>query len=333
MRPDRDHQLGLKARWPLQFGWVAWRAIIARVISETMRDNVWVLAAGIAFYAFLALFPAIAALVSIYGLVLNPGDITQLVTGMHGVVPNAVIHLIAGQLNRLIAHSGSALGLGAAGGLLFALWSANSSTQSIMTALNIAYEEQEKRSLVQLFKVSLLLTVGGALVFILAILLVVVVPSLIDLAGLPARMSWLFHWLRWPALALMMILALAVLYRFGPSRRAARWRWVTYGSVVATGLWLAASVLFSWYVTNFGSYDQAYGSLATIIILMLWFYISAYAVLIGAELNGEMEHQTAEDSTIPPDLPRGQRRAEMADRVAAEDEARERARGGTEQGQ
>ncbi len=315
-------QTGRHAERPAEFGFPAWRAVGRRVARETKRDNLSMVAAGVAFYGFLALFPALVALVSIYGLVANPEDVQQMVEGMRGVVPSAVADIISQQLSQVAGSSGSSLGIGVAIGILVALWSATKGTKSLMTALDIAYEEEEQRGFFRYNGVALLLTLGAVLLAIVAIGLVVAAPAVLGNLGLPSVLETVINWLRWPMLAVAMIAGLAVLYRYGPSRRSPRWSWVNYGSVAATLLFLVVSALFSWYVSNFGSYNETYGSLAAIVILLLWFYISAYAVLLGAELNSEMEHQTGRDTTTGEPRPRGSRDAEMADRVAGEDEDR-----------
>lgn len=311
-----------EATQPRQLSARDWKAVGKRVKSEINRDNLSIVAAGVAFYAFFALFPAIAALVSIYGLIANPSDVERLVNGLQGVVPQQVTAIISSQLEQVATAGGTQLGVGVLVGILVSLWSATKGTKSLMTALNIAYEEEEDRSFFRLNGLALLLTLGAVIGVIVAVLAVVVAPALLGNLGLPGAVQVAISWLRWPLLALLAIFGLGVFYRLAPSRRPAQWRWISYGSVTATLLWLIASGLFSWYVSNFGSYNETYGSMAAIIILLLWFYLSAYVILLGAELNSEMERQTTRDTTVGGPQPRGRRGASSADDVAGEDQDR-----------
>lgn len=307
---------------PTQFGGRAWREIGSRVKAEVSGDNLSVIAAGVAFYALFSLVPALAALVSIYGMVANPADIESMLASAQDMLPREVTGIIGSQLQQIVANSNSTLGVGALIGLLVALWSATKGTSSMMTALNIAYEEPERRGFIRLNLTALLLTVGAIVGAVVAIALVVAAPALLTTLNPPEPVPTLVNWLRWPVLALAMMVGLALFYRYGPSRNRPRWQWVSLGSVAATLLWLVASALFSWYVSRFGSYNETYGSMAAIIILLMWLYISAYVILLGAELNSELEHQTAQDTTVGRPKPLGERDAHMADRVAGEDKGK-----------
>jgi membrane protein len=309
---------GRQAEKPTQFGGKAWRDVGKRTAGEVKKDRLSMVAAGVAFYAFLALFPAIAAMVSIYGMVANPADIQQAVEGMRGVLPSEVVNIVSQQMSSIAGSSGAALGLGAAISILLAIWSANKGTKALMEALNIAYGEREARGFLRLNGVALLLTIGGIIGLILAAAMVVALPAIIGMIGLPETLSNVLQWGRWPVLAIVVIAGLAILYRYGPSRAAPRFQWVSIGAVAATVLWLLASGLFSFYVANFGSYNETYGSIAAIVILLLWFYISAFVILIGAEMNAEMEHQTERDTTTGEPVPMGARQAAMADSAAGE---------------
>jgi len=314
---------GVTAERPSQFGWPAWRDVTKRAAGEVKEDSLSMVAAGVAFYLFLALFPAIAAGVSIYGLVADPADVQRALSGAAGVLPSQVVEILSQQMGKIAASSGSALGFGAILGILLALWSATKGTKALMEALNIVYEEHEGRGFLRLNAVALLLTLGVMVALVIAVAFVAVVPALLGRLGLPEMVQTVIAWARWPVLALLVMAGLAVFYRYAPSRQSPRWHWVSYGAVVATLLWLVASGLFSWYVSNSGSYNETYGSLAAIVILLMWFYISAFVVLFGAELNSEMEHQTARDTTTGEPVPLGQREATMADTVAGEATAEE----------
>lgn len=296
-------------------GW--WR-ILKRTLNQAMEDRLLTEAAGVTFYALLALFPAIAALVSLYGLVADRATISQHLSTLAGVVPGGGMQLIEEQVTRVASNPNTALGVGALLGLGFSLWSANQATKAIFDALNVVYEEEEKRGFVEFTLVTLAFTLGFMLFAVLAMAGVVVLPVVLNFLGLGTALEWLLGLARWPLLLAMVAVVLACLYRWGPSRAQAKWRWVSWGSAVATFLWLLVSIGFSWYVANFGSYNETYGSLGAVVGFMTWIWVSAAVVLLGGELNAEMEHQTARDTTTGPERPMGERRARMADTVATE---------------
>jgi membrane protein len=307
---------GRQADTPSEISAKGWKDIALRLYQEFSNDRILLVAAGVTFYAILALFPAIAALVSIYGAVADPGTINDQLNNLRGILPDGAIDIVGGQVKRLVDKGDTALGLTAIISILISLWSANGGVKAIFDALNIAYEEEEKRSFVMLNLQSLTFTAGALLFVAVALTGIVVVPAALQVLGLDDK-AWYIALLRFPALLLLVIGALAVLYRYGPSRRTPKWRWVTWGSAVAGLLWLIVSGLFSWYVANFGSYNETYGSLGAAIGFMTWIWLSTTVVLLGAELNAEMEHQTARDTTIGGHKPLGARQARMADTVAA----------------
>jgi membrane protein len=307
---------GQDATQPSDFRARGWWAILKRAAREASNDRLMTEAAGITFYTLLALFPALAALVSLFGLVADPETIRQQLQALSGVVPGGGMEILDEQVTRLTSQPTGALGFGAVAGLLVALWSANAATKAVFDSLNIIYEEEEKRGFVKRTLVTLAFTLGLLVFAILAMAAIIVLPVVLGFIGLGGALEWALRLGRWPLLAVMVALVLAALYRFGPSRESARWRWVTWGSAVASILWLAVSLGFSWYVANFGSYNETYGSLGAVIGFMTWIWISAAVVLLGAELNAEMEHQTAADTTTGRERPMGERGAEMADTVA-----------------
>ncbi|WP_372619752.1 YihY/virulence factor BrkB family protein [Falsiroseomonas sp.] len=313
---QRHAALGHDAAQPQEIPGRGWWQILKRTMKEAGNDRLLTEAAGITFYTLLALFPAIAALVSIYGLVANPETVQQQVQALSGVVPGGGMQIIEEQVTRVASQPGGTLGFGVALGLLVSLWSANAATKAVFDSLNVIYEEEEKRGFVKRTLVTLAFTLGFLLFAVLAMAAVLVLPVVLGYLGLGTTVEWLLHVGRWPLLAVAVALVLAALYRYGPSRETARWQWVSWGSVVASVMWLLASLGFSWYVANFGSYNETYGSLGAVIGFMTWIWISAAVVLFGAELNAEMEHQTARDTTTGPERPIGDRDAEMADRVA-----------------
>ncbi len=324
-RPDAAAR-GLHAQSPTEVPARGWMEVLWRVKDEISRDNMSIVAAGCAFYALLALFPAITAMVSTYGLIADPADVERHMQSLEGVVPGEAFAIIRDQTHAVAAQGGTALGWGTALALVLALYSASSGVQTLFTALNIAYEEEETRGFLRFYLTSFAFTLAAVVGVALALALLVGVPALLALLPLGPATQWV---VRLGSLALLLALVaagVAAIYRFGPSRAPASWRWLTPGSIAATVLWLLASLGFSWYVTNFAGYNETYGTLGGVIVLLMWLWISAYVVLLGAELNAELELQTAHDTTTGPPLPEGQRGAYAAvhtpdDRPAAADAA------------
>jgi membrane protein len=308
-----EPERGRHANAPTEIPTLGWKDILWRTYEEFGNDRVMSVAAGVTFYALLALFPAIAALVSIYGLFADPAMIETHLGALSGVLPGGATEIIAEQVKRIAGQGGGTLGFSFVIGLAISLWSANAGMKAIIDALNIVYEEEEKRGFIALNLQSLAFTLGAILFVILALGGIVVLPILLDFVGLGGTAETLLSLARWPILLVVVVAGLAVIYRYGPSRDKAEWKWVTPGGLVAAVLWLVGSVLFSWYVANFGSYNETYGSLGAVIGFMTWIWISTMVVLIGAEMNAEIEHQTAKDSTEGAHQPMGTRGATMAD--------------------
>jgi membrane protein len=311
-RPGQGRDAGSPAEIPPR----GWKEVLMRTVSEFSDDRILSVAAGVTFYALLAIFPAIAALISIYGIFADPAEMSKQLANLSGVLPGGAMDVMGDQMKRLAAQKPSALGIGFVVGLGIALWSASSGIKALLDALNVAYEEKEKRGFIRLSAEALLFTVGAIGFALVAVGAVVVLPILFGYVGLGSLSAALMNILRWPALFVIMALALAVLFRFGPSRAKARWRWVSWGSALGALLWIAVSLLFSWYVANFGSYNKTYGSLGAVIGFMTWMWLSTTVVLLGAELNCELERQTLRDSTTGREEPLGSRGAVAADTVA-----------------
>jgi membrane protein len=311
-QPER----GRHAEVPTDIPAAGWKDIAVRVYLEFLKDRVLAVAAGVTFYTLLALFPGIAALVTLYGLFADANVINEHLAQLHAVLPSGTVEIVGDQVKRIASKPSGTLGLTFFTSLLVSIWSANAAMKAMFDALNVVYEEEEKRNFFVLNLRSLTFTVGGLIFIIIALNAIVVVPVVLNYLGLGSG-AWLIAALRWPALLLVILGALSVLYRFGPSREHARWRWVGVGSLVAGLLWLVASLLFSWYVSNFGTYNETYGSLGAVIGFMTWIWISSTIVLLGGEINAEIEHQTARDTTTGRPLPMGARKARMADTVGA----------------
>lgn len=293
-----------------------WKDIIWRVYEGIQNDRILLVAAGVTFYTLLALFPTIAAIVSLYGLFADASTISEHLKLVSGFLPEGALTVIGDQVTRITSHGNATLGVAFAGTLLLSLWGANAGTKAIFDALNIIYKEREKRSFLELTFKSLLFTVAGLVLVLVAIAGVVAVPLALKLLGIPNESgAAVLALLRWPLLYLVILFALACLYRYGPSRAHPRWSWVTWGSAIAGAIWIAGSLLLSWYVANFGTYNATYGSLGAIIGFMIWMWLSTIIVLVGAEINAEMEHQTIKDTTASGGKPMGGRGATMADEI------------------
>ena len=292
-----------------------WQDIVWRVLKRLGSDNVSLVAGGIAMYLLLSVFPGLTALVSIYGLFATPTAVVRHMQDFAGVLPPGVWEIFNTQLQELVRNDQGTLTAGATLGISVALWSARSAMSALMTAANIAYGEREKRSFVIQVLLSCSFTVAAIMGFMAMVTLGVIIPVVLKALGASQGVRTVAAVLRLAVLWCMAVLGLAVIYRYAPSRERAQWRWVTWGSAIAATLWLIASALFAFYVQLLGSYGKTYGALGGVIVLLMWFYISSLAVVLGAEVNAEMERQTFKDTTIRGGAPMGQRGAYVADTV------------------
>jgi membrane protein len=316
--PDKEHQRrGRTADRPRDIPPRGWKDAGRRTWQAIKADHVSLLAAGVAFYALLAIVPALVAVVSIYGLVASPTDVASNVADFLKASPREVQDMIAAQLRSITSGRNVGLSIGAVLGLVAALWSASGGVRQAIEGINIAYGDPETRGFVKLRLLSLALTLGAIVFFLMALAMLTFAPAALAETGLgtPARVA--LNLLRWPLLAAGLLIALSVFYRYAPNRAPARWRWVSPGALAATAAWLVGSILFSIFTANFGRYNETYGSLGAIIVVMLWLYLTAFAVLAGAELNAELERQTMKDTTTGPPRPLGQRGAYAADTLGA----------------
>jgi membrane protein len=272
-----------------------WSDIVKRVYSRITEGRVLLVAAGVTFYALLAIFPAIAALISIYGLFADPSSIESQSDAVSGFLPGGALDILREQMER-IAQARGTLGFAFLIGLLISLWSANGGMKALFDALNVVYGENENRSFIWLNILSLSFTVAAIVFLIVAVALVAVVPSMLNYLGLENATQWLFTVARWPLLLLAIAVALALIYRYGPSRGEPKWRWITWGSAFAAVGWIVLSMLFSWYAANFASYNRTYGSLGAVIAFMTWMWLSATVVLVGAAIDVETERQAVPDT-------------------------------------
>jgi membrane protein len=334
--PSERELPGLHAAKPTDIPWRGWKQIVKRAWAEHKADNMPIIAGGVAFFGFLSIFPSLIAMINLYGLVASPETVTRQVEALSAQLPQSAAELIEDQMRSIVETDSGSLTVGLIASILLALWSASGGISNLITAVNIAYDEVETRNFVKLKLLALALTLGGIVFFLITIGLVAVVPVVLDALPLGAVGTVLAEVFRWVLLLAVMAGGLAVLYRVAPDRDAPRFRWVSLGSVVVTVVWALVSLAFSLYVDNFGSYDKTYGAIAGVIVLMLWLYLTCYLVLLGAEINSEAEHQTAQDTTEGQPRPMGERGAEMADSLpdppeptkkSATESAKESARG------
>ncbi len=310
---QRESVPGAHAEKPTEIPRSGWVQVVKRAWKEAKADQVPLLAAGVAFYSFMALFPTLIASVLIYGLVRDPEDVRRQIQDLSDTLPSDAASLLTTQLEALTSTSSGTLGVGLLISIALALWSASGGVGNLMTAINVAYDEEETRGFVKRKALAVGLTLAAILFVGATVTLVAVAPALLDNLVDSAPLRWAFEGLRWIGLLAAMAIALAVLYKVGPDRDAPKVRWVSVGSMVATVVWLVASLGFSLYVDNFGSYNKTYGAMAGVVVLLLWLWLTMYVVLLGAEINAEAEQQTAEDSTVGPERPMGRRGAVKAD--------------------
>ena len=279
-----------------------WKHIAARTWSEFNKDQIPQVAGGVAFFALLAIFPAMAAFVSLYGLFADSATVGEHLRILGGILPRSALSFVSEEMTRLAGGKHPALGLAFVVSLLLSLWSANGAVKAIFSGLNTAYETTEKRGLIWLNVISLAFTVGALLFVMVTLGLVVAAPILMRGLGWSGGLNpVVVDVARWPLLFVFSTLTLAVLYRYGPDRKKARWRWITPGSAIATALWLVASMLFSWYVANFAHYEKTYGSLGAVVGFMTWLWLSTIVILAGAELNQEVEAEAVGEPKRLPD--------------------------------
>jgi membrane protein len=306
---------GRAAGSPLAVPWLGWKDILWRTWGGITDDHLLTLAGGVAFFALLAMVPALTAGVSSYALFADVHAILAELNLLSNIMPRAALDIVRDEIVRITANSDGKLTLSFLGGLALSLWSANAGVKALFEALNIVYGEEEKRSFLKLNAFSMLLTICGIAGMLLVVASVVVLPLIFAMIGFPGTKLTIIALLRWPAMLLLAMVAFGILYRYGPSRRLVQEHWITLGSLTAAFLWLAMSAAFSWYLSHVANYTATYGALGAVIGLMMWMWLSAVIVLLGAKLNAEIEHQTAIDTTIGPPKPLGNRGAIMADTV------------------
>jgi membrane protein len=314
----RESGRGRHASTPSQIPPRGWKDILLRVYKNVGEDRIILVAAGVTFYSLLAIFPAIAALVALYGLFADPANIASHLDAASGVLPGGALDVIRDQMNLVVSQGHAKLGLAFIIGFVVSLWSANAGMKSIFDALNLVYDEPEERGFIKVNLLSLVFTMAAIIFVLLAIGCIVALPAAFGSTGVGGAMALVAKIARWPILLMVIGLALVAIYRYGPSRSKPKWRWITWGSAFAAVGWIVVSILFSVYTTNFSDYNKTYGSLGAIIAFMFWLWLATTVILMGAEIDAEMEHQTVRDTTEGHHpKPLGARGATMADTVGA----------------
>ena len=306
---------GRRADSPAHIPGPGWKDIGWRLYRSVARDRILFTSAAASFYLLLALVPTLNAFVSIYGLFNNTRSVLEHVDLLAGVIPPGALEVVRDQLTRLAGQSSSGLGLSLLFSIAVALWGSSAGVKAMFEAMNIAYHEQERRSFIAFNGLALLFSLAGAMAALLVIAVVLVVPAMGAYIPWSEGLGWTARLTAYAVMALVLWLSVTALYRWGPSREQAKWRWITPGSVFSALLLSGGSVVFSWYVSNFSDDSATYGSLGAVIGLIIWLWISTTIIILGAELNSEIEHQTARDSTTGPAKPLGERGAHMADTV------------------
>jgi membrane protein len=304
---------GRSAQEPQEIPRRGWRDILLRVLRRIGRDNIPLVSAGIAFNAMFAVFPALVVLLSIYGLFASPADVARHMRPFFAVLPADALSLIQAQLQSIASRPAMTLGLGAIVSMAVTLWGSLQGMSALTTAMNIVYQKREHRGYFRSLWVALMFTLAAMVGLLVLLALGVALPLVLKLMPLGAMARTVALAVRWILLWSFAMGSFSVVYRYAPCREHARWKWVTWGSVAAATLWLAVSLVFTVYVENFASYAQVYGAVGGVMVLLTWFYLASFAILLGAVLNAEMEHQTAIDSTTGPPEPMGERGAYVAD--------------------
>lgn len=273
-----------------------WKSIFIKVKERTDENNVIIISAGVGFFGFLAIFPAIMALISIYGFVMDPQQIEEQVSKISAMMPEQTHKILQYRVENFIKPEGKSLSWGTFLGILLGIWIGNFGTKSLFRGINIAYETESKRGIIKNNGLTLLFTFGAIILIILSAALIVAFPAIIDKIGLPDNIESLIRWLRWLVMGIILVGSIGLIYNFGPKRKRPGFMWVIPGAVLAASLWLLASWAFSFYIRNFWNLGEIYGSISAVIFLMLWLFISTFIVLLGAELNYEIEHYAMDES-------------------------------------
>lgn len=289
--PSSNYTKRITHSSPYKISGKGWKEVLLRVKDQIGEDNLTITAAGVSFYSFLAIFPALIAIVSIYGLVVSPEQVNQQLSQLASVVPSEAFGIIEERITKLSETSSSALGWSTVLSILFALWSANAGMKALFIGINIAYDEKNQRSFIKANLLSLIFTLGSIVIAILAMAFIVGFPAFADGLGLNETLQTVIKWTRWPVLAFLVFGWFCLMYKYAPAEKKPTYKWVSIGALIATILWIIGSLGFSYYVSNFGNYDATYGSMSAVVILLFWLFITNFIILLGAEINSEAEQQ------------------------------------------
>ncbi len=317
MESSTSSPRGRSARSPQEIPPKGWKDITLRVKDSINSDRLSLLSAAMSYYSLFSLVPALSSLVLIYAWISDPQDISNHISSMSGLIPAELEQVLTKTLGNLASTASSSLGIGAIVSLLISLWAASKISKSAIEAMNIIYDEEDKRGFFKSAFLALGMTLLGIVLSIIALAVIIGIPTVTNILNLPDTLATSVTVGSWVLLLAIFSFFLSVIYRYGPDRQNAKWRWVSIGSVVAAVLWAVTSLLFSWYAKEFGNFNKTYGSMASIIVLMTWFYLTSFVILLGAEINAELEHQTKRDSTTGQEKPMGKRHARMADSLGA----------------
>lgn len=311
----QDNRRGRNADTPGAIPAKGWKDTLVRVKDEITNDRITLISAAMSFYALLAFVPAITSFVLMYAWINDPAEISNHLAKFGNFMPAEMMKMLNSQLTGLASKASSTLGLGAIVTLLFSLWSSSKACKAIMEGMNMIHEEKETRKFFKLNLTAIGLTLLGVIIGIVALAIVAAMPPILNALNFGQMFNALATAGSWVVLLGLFSIYLSIIYRYAPNRNEPKWKWVSRGAVLAAVLWALASLLFSWYAANFGDFNKTYGSLGAVIILMTWFFISSFVILLGAEVNAELEHQTKKDTTVGTPKPMGERGAQMADTV------------------
>ncbi|WP_151174006.1 YihY/virulence factor BrkB family protein [Pseudoalteromonas ruthenica] len=306
---------GYQAQKPSDVPLRGWWDISKRLVHNLGQDNLSLAAAGVAFYGLLAIFPALAALLSLYGYLFSAADMVEQLDRALSLLAPASQDLVMSQVQELNAQSQASLSISAIVGFVLTIWSSSKGAQAMITACNISYHESKKRNLFIALLTRFVFAFGAIIIAVVALATIGILPVILNYVGFERNIDWTIKLITWALLAAIFLLSLSIIYRYAPHRRAAKWRWLSCGALIATCMWVVASIGFSFYVSRFASYSETYGSLAGVVIMLMWLYISAYIVILGAAINASIEQQTLTDSTIGEPRSRGERGATVADEL------------------
>lgn len=315
MATQTMHSHGREAKSPTDVPAKGWKDVLMRVKTEVSEDRLSMISAAMAYYALFSFVPTISAVVLMYAWISDPSEIMGHINKISQFIPGDMQSILKDQLGSLAGKASSTLGIGAITSLLLALWSGSKAANSIIEAMNIIYDEKDERGFVKSTLLAIGFTLLGAVLAIAAIGVIVIVPAITNFIPVANKIAYIGTAASWLTLLALFTFFLSFVYRFGPHRKKAKWKWVSTGAVVSAVLFVVVSALFSWYAKEFGNFNKTYGSMGAIIVLMTWFYLSSFVILLGGEINAELEHQTKKDTTTEPEKPLGQRGAKMADTV------------------